>query len=76
MVTLHIAEKEIECAEVRPIKLTMLITENGEEYLLINDWGHQYLYAVAREDGAQPQFAYNDQVVRVEEEPHYRRIAQ
>ncbi|WP_371363466.1 hypothetical protein SRRS_43590 [Sporomusa rhizae] len=67
MVTLHIADKEIECAEVRPIKLTMLITEGGQEYLLINDWGQQYLYAVAREEGAQPQFTYIDQVVRVEE---------
>ncbi|WP_371367124.1 hypothetical protein SRRS_12120 [Sporomusa rhizae] len=76
MVTLHIADKEIECAEVRPIKLTMLITENGEEYLLINDWGQQYLYAVTREGGAQPQFTYIDQVVRVEEEPRYGRIAQ
>ena len=72
MVTLHIAEKEIECAEVRPIKLIMLITESGQEYLLINDWGRQWLYAVARREGEHLKFAYIDQVVQVEEEPRYR----
>ncbi|WP_371363279.1 hypothetical protein SRRS_42110 [Sporomusa rhizae] len=76
MVTLHIADKEIECAEVRPIKLTMLITESGQEYLLINDWGRQHLYAVRRGEKERPEFAYIDQVVRVEEEPRFRRIAQ
>ncbi|WP_371361907.1 hypothetical protein SRRS_32020 [Sporomusa rhizae] len=76
MVTLHIADKKIECAEVKPIKLTMLITANGQEYLLLYDWGQKHLYAVNRGKGDQPEFVYIDKVIRVEEEPRIKRIAQ
>ncbi|WP_371365321.1 hypothetical protein SRRS_01530 [Sporomusa rhizae] len=75
MVTLYIADEKIECAEVKPIKLTMLITGNGEEYLLVHDWGRQHLFAVQRGKGEQPEFVYIDKVIRVEEETQYRRIA-
>ena len=66
MVTLYLPDKQIECAEVRPIKFKMLITENGHEYLLLYDWGQQHLYAVKRGEGEQPEFAHIDKVMRVD----------
>ncbi|WP_371362779.1 hypothetical protein SRRS_38490 [Sporomusa rhizae] len=68
MVTLYLPDKEIECAEVRPVKFKMLITENGHEYLLLYDWGQQHLYAVKRGEGEQLEFTYIDKTIRVEEE--------
>lgn len=69
MVTLHIDGKEIECAEVNPVKLKMLITEGGQEYLLINDWGQQHLYTVHRGEGDRPDFTYIDKAVNIKVDP-------
>lgn len=69
MVTLHIDDKKIECAEVNPVKLKMLITEGGQEYLLMNDWGQQHLYTVHRGKGDRPDFTYIDKAVTIKVDP-------
>lgn len=70
MMTVYMPGKKYECAEVKKIRLKMLITENGDEYMLMYDFaGQQYLYAVARGEGEKPEFNCIGKVILVEEEP-------
>ncbi|MBP2638067.1 MAG: hypothetical protein H6Q72_3974 [Firmicutes bacterium] len=69
--------KKFEGVEIKHVQFKLLITEIGEEYLLMYDFADQlYLYAVQQgEGGQQPEFTYIDKVTWVEEEPQRRTIS-
>ncbi|MBP2635578.1 MAG: hypothetical protein H6Q72_1485 [Firmicutes bacterium] len=76
MVTVYTPGKKLECAEVNPIQFKLLITETGQEYLLMYCLSRQYLYSLQRLEGDRPDFTFIDEVSRLEEEPQYSSIFQ
>ncbi|MBP2635583.1 MAG: hypothetical protein H6Q72_1490 [Firmicutes bacterium] len=68
MVTVYTPGKKFECAEVNPIQFKLLITETGQEYLLMYDLSRQYLYSLQRLEGERPDFTYVAEVIRLETE--------
>jgi hypothetical protein len=76
MVTVYTPGRKFECAEVNPIQFKLLITETGQEYLLMYGLSRQYLYTLQRVEGDRPDFTYNDEVLQFDEEPQRTSILQ
>ena len=76
MVTVYTPGKKLECAEVNPIQFKLLITETGQEYLLMYGLSRQYLYSLQHQEDDRPDFTYIDEVIQLEEEPQYTSIFQ
>ena len=71
MVMVYTPGKKYECVELKQVQFKMLVDVAGHEYLMMNDFGQQHLYAVQYGKGEELDFSYIDSVVSVEEEQEY-----
>ncbi|CQR74354.1 hypothetical protein SOV_24800 [Sporomusa ovata DSM 2662] len=69
MVMVYTPGNKFECVELKQVQFKLLIDETGQQYLLMYDFGQQYLYGVQYRKRNQPDFTYIDEVIHIEEEP-------
>jgi hypothetical protein len=74
MITVYTQNKEIEGAPAKHVQLQTFITEDGQEYIIMRDIGHEtFLYKLQRSHKEYVEFCFIDKIERVEAEPERKK---